>query len=99
MAPEGTLSPRARAILTAVEREVSSRLQELEEGELRPGAPTRPAPFRRPGPELLAALELGVAGRTREEAARSLGLGEPSAVLDAVFGAGTGPAARLPRTR
>ena len=94
MAADGGLSPRARAILVAVEREVSSRLEDLEPAP----QPPRAAPFRRPAPELLAALELGVGGRTREEAASMLGLAEPSPVLDAVFGAGSGPGARLPRT-
>ena len=98
MAPDGDLSPRARAILVAVEREVSSRLEDLEQDPVAP-APPRAAPFRRPAPELLAALVLGVGGRTREEAARLLDLPEPSPVLDAVFGAGSGPEARLPRTQ
>jgi hypothetical protein len=90
------LSPRARALLVAVEREVAAQLERLEH-EAGPGAPPRVAPIARPAPELLAALELGVAGRSREEVARELGVTDPAPVLDAVFGPGSAPDARLPR--
>ncbi len=62
MAAPGSLSPRARAILAAVEREVSARLAELEQ-DVAVVAPRRVVPFTRAAPELLAALELGVAAR------------------------------------
>ncbi len=88
------LTPRARAILSAVEREVSARLAELE-GDAAEIAPRRGARFERAEPALLDALTLGVAGRSRGEVAAALGVADP--VLDAVFGAGSGPAARLPR--
>ena len=90
----GPLTPRARAILTAVEREVAARLGDLER-DAASVAPRRVVPFERARPELLAALELGVAGLSRAEVARRLGVGEP--VLDAVFGPGSPPRARLPR--
>jgi hypothetical protein len=88
------LTPRARAILSAVEREVSARLAELESdaGEV---APRRALRLERAEPELLDALTLGVAGRSRAEVAEALNVADP--VLDAVFGPGSGPAARLPR--
>ena len=88
------LTPRARAILAAVEREVSARLAELE-SDAGFVAPRRVVRFDRAQPELLEALELGVAGRSRGEVAAKLGV-DP-AVLDAVFGPGSGPGARLPR--
>ena len=96
MTPNGGLSPRARALLVAVEREVSARLEQLERdaGDV---PPQRAVPLVRPAPELLAALELGAAGRSREEVGRALGVPDPGAVLDAVFGAGSAPGARLPR--
>jgi hypothetical protein len=96
VAADGGLSPRARAILEAVEREVSARLEELER-DVAYVAPRRIAPAARPAPELLAALELGVAGLTREEVGASLGVRDPAPILDAVFGAGSPPRARLPR--
>lgn len=88
------LTPRARAILAAVEREVSARLAELET-DAADVAPRRAVPFERPVPELLEALELGVAGRSRAEVAEQLGVAGP--ILDAVFGPGSPPQARLPR--
>lgn len=88
------LTPRARAILAAVEREVSARLAELE-SDAAEVAPRRVVPFERPLPELLEALEMGVAGRSRGEVAAALGVADP--ILDAVFGAGSPPHARLPR--
>ena len=88
------LTPRARAILAAVEREVSARLAELE-SDAASVAPRRVVRFERAAPELLGALELGVAGWSRSEVAAELGVGDP--VLDAVFGPGSAPGARLPR--
>ena len=96
MAGNGRLSPRARALLEAVEREVSSRLQELERDPA-PIVARRMVPLTRPAPELLTALELGVAGRSRQEVARALPVDDPEPVLDAVFGPGSAPDARLPR--
>ena len=96
MSGNGRLTPRARAILEAVEREVSARLEELER-DAEPVEMRRIAPLARPAPELLTALELGVAGRSRAEVAEALGVADPAPVLDAVFGAGSAPAARLPR--
>ena len=90
------LTPRARAILAAVESEIHARLEELG-GDMPSVAPRRVAPLERPGPDLLTALELGVAGLSREEVAASLDLADPEPVLDAVFGAGSPPGARLPR--
>ena len=91
-----SLTPRARAILVAVEREVSARLDSLE-AEAGSVAPQRVAPFARPAPELLLALELGVAGFSRAEVAAELRLPDPEPVLDAVFGRGTACSARLRR--
>ncbi len=96
MAAGGSLSPRARAILAAVEREVSARLGELEH-DAALVAPRRVVPPTRAEPELLTALELGVAGLARDEVAARLGVGADDPVLDAVFGAGSPPGARLPR--
>ena len=90
------LTPRARAILAAVEREVSARLSDLE-GEAASVAPRRVAPFERAAPELLLALELGVAGFSRAQVAAEMGCTEDEPVLDAVFGRGTPPTARLRR--
>ena len=92
----GPLTPRARAILTAVEREVAARLEELER-DAASVAPRRIVPIARPAPELLVALELGVAGLSREEVAARLDLADPGPVLDAVFGHGSPPDARLLR--
>lgn len=89
------LTPRARALLAAVEREVSARLAELER-DAGSVAPRRAGPARAE-PELLLALELGVAGLSRDEVAARLRAADPEAVLDAVFGPGTPPDARLPR--
>jgi hypothetical protein len=90
------LTPRARAILAAVEREVSARIDTL--GGDAPGvAPRRADPFSRPEPELLLALELGVAGLTRAEVAAELRMPDPEPVLDAVFGRGSASGARLRR--
>lgn len=90
------LTPRARALLGAVEREVSARLAELE-GDAGAVAPRRTAPAEGPAPALLSALELAVAGLSREEVAGALDVADPEPVLDAVFGAGSAPGARLPR--
>ena len=63
-----SLSPRARAILAAVEREVSARLDEIERdaASVAPRRavvpfPTSASPLRA-DTELLTALEMGVAG-------------------------------------
>ena len=93
MAPP--LTPRARAILAAVEREVSARLHDLE-AEAASIAPRRVAEPR-PWPELLLALELSVAGLSRAEVAAELALDDPEPVLDAVFGRGAPSGARLRR--
>ena len=90
------LTPRARAILTAVEREVSARLEELER-DAATVAPRRVVPIARPAPELLVALELGVAGLSRQEVAARIDVPDPDPVLDAVFGHGSPPDARLLR--
>ena len=90
------LTPRARAILAAVEREVSARLGELER-DAAEVAPQRIVPLARPGPELLLALELAVAGASRAEVAAELRTVSPEPVLDAVFGRGAPSAARLRR--
>lgn len=90
------LTPRARAILAAVEREVSARLNDLE-AEAASIAPRRVRDQPRPGPELLLALELSVAGLSRAEVAAELALDDPEPVLDAVFGRGAPSAARLRR--
>ena len=83
-------------MLEAIEREVSARLAELER-DAGSVAPRRVVPFARSGPELLIALELAVAGLSREEVAARLVVDDPTPVLDAVFGPGTGSGARLPR--
>ncbi|HEV3000335.1 MAG TPA: hypothetical protein VGW75_06315 [Solirubrobacteraceae bacterium] len=90
------LTPRARALLAAVEREVSARLAELER-DAGWVAPRRAAAPRRAEPALLLALELGVAGLSRDEVALRLGVADPEPVLDAVFGPGTPPGTRLAR--
>jgi len=90
------LTPRARSILAALEREVSARLSELE-SEAGSVAPRRVVPLRRAEPELLLALELGVAGLSRAQVAAELACSEDSPVLDAVFGDGSGAGARLRR--
>ena len=92
----GALTPRARAILAALEHEVDARLGELE-SEAAAVAPRRVARFPRPGPELLLALELGVAGMSRAEVAAELRMADPEPVLDAVFGRGAPCGARLRR--
>jgi hypothetical protein len=98
----GPLTPRARTILEAVEREVAARLAELE-SETGTVPPRRSPRFprsihsTRPSPELLVALELAVAGLAREEVAAELGVDDGAAVLDAVFGPGSAPRTRLPR--
>ena len=85
---DGSLSPRARAILAAVEREIEDLRRHA-----RPPAPVRPL---RIDAELLSALELGVAGLSRDEVRAQLEVGEH--VLDAVFGDGTPGSARLSRS-
>ena len=82
------LSPRARAILDAVEKEIEGR---------RFHPPARPPAPLRIDETLLGALELAVAGCSREEVAARLEC--PPLVLDAVFGDGTPPDARLTRSR
>ena len=90
------LTPRARVILAAVEREVSARLDEIER-DADVIVPRRLAPAERARPELLLALELGVSGLSREEVRASLDVPDPEPVLDAVFGTGSPPRARLRR--
>lgn len=90
------LSPRAQAILAAVEREVAVRLSELEQ-EVAATTTRRFARVARPTAELLLALELGVAGLSRAEVAERLDCEDPEPVLDAVFGNGSAPGARLSR--
>lgn len=91
------LTPRARMILDAVEREAEARRRRLASvpaGRERGGVRVDSA--------LLAALELGVAGLERSEVAERLcaqqGVDDPDALLDAVFGSGSEPRARLRRT-
>ena len=84
---EPGLSPRARAILAAVEREIEERRRGLV-----PAPPVRP--LRIDG-ALLSALELAVAGAARSEVREALAVGED--VLDAVFGDGSPDGARLTR--
>ena len=93
------LTPRARAILAAVEREVSARLDEIEHeaGAVAPRRITSSRTPMRAGPELLAALEMGVAGMSRGEVAEKLGVDHAAVLLDAVFGAGSPPVTRLAR--
>ena len=95
----GPLTPRAQALLAAVEREVAARLSELEH-EAGPAVPQRAPRFARtarPTSELLLALELGVAGLSRAEVAARLGSADADPALDAVFGDGSAPGARLAR--
>ena len=89
------LTQRARALLEAIEREV----------ERRGAMPAEPFPRAerplRADATLLAAVELGVAGLTRDEAERrmreELAVEDPGRMLDAVFGEGSPPDARLRR--
>ena len=81
---DASLSPRARAILEAVEREIAARTP-----------PPPPSRGLRLDSTLVTALELAVGGASRAEVGASLRVGE--AVLDAVFGDGTPPHARLSR--
>jgi hypothetical protein len=86
------ISPRARAILDAVEREVAAR-------RARPPAPPPeqlPRPLRIDA-TLTAALELAVAGHSRDEVRAAMSISEDA--LDAVFGDGSPPQARLSRRR
>ena len=79
----GPLSARAQTLLAAVEREAEERRRALA-GE--------PAAVRQPlrvEPALLAALEMGMAGLTRDAVAERLRVdyrvSDPSELLDAVF--------------
>ena len=83
---ETGISPRARAILAAVEREVAAR------HERSPEPPPRPL---RIDVTLVTALELAVAGHSREEVRAAMTISEDA--LDAVFGDGSPPQARLHR--
>ena len=80
------LSPRARAILEAVEREVEA----LKQGRL----PAREQPLRADR-TLLTALELAVSGASRDDVRAQLTIRDD--VLDAVFGDGSPPQMRLKR--
>lgn len=90
------VTQRARALLEAVERELSER---------RGARPVAPSPRAqrplRPDAMLLAAVELGVAGLSREEVElrmrEELAVEDPERMLDAVFGEGSPPQARLRR--
>lgn len=88
---DASLSPRARAILAAVEREIAERQAA--------SAPREPEPVRslRIDTTLLTALELAVAGATRADVRAALRIADDA--LDAVFGDGTPPEARLSRSR
>jgi hypothetical protein len=80
------LTPRALELLAAVEREVEARRRALADAE--PAAVPAPAPLRA-DPALLAALEMGVAGLSRDDVARRLvadfRVTDPAPLLDAVF--------------
>ena len=94
-----SLTPRARAILAAVEREVSARLDEIERDAVVVPA-RRITSSREPlraDTRLLAALEMGVAGLSREEVAAELHVDTDHPLLDDVFGHGTPPRTRLAR--
>lgn len=71
-----------------MEREVEAR---------RRGVPAPPSPQTGVDTTLLTALELAVAGLSREEIRGELGNGAEA--LDAVFGPGSPPQARLTRRR
>jgi len=92
------LTPRARMILDAVEREAEARRRRLAAAA---DAQEPQRPGVRVDPGLLAALELGVAGLERSEVAArlhaELGVPDPDTLLDAVFGTGSPPRARLRR--
>jgi hypothetical protein len=90
------LTQRARTLLDAIEREVEERRRAM------PVAPSPQAqrPLRADA-LLLAAVELSVAGLTREEVERrlreELAAEDPERMLDAVFGEGSPRQARLRR--
>ena len=83
---ETGVSPRARAILAAVEREVAARQ------ERSPEPPARPL---RLDVTLMTVLELAVAGLSRDEVRSAMTVSDDA--LDAVFGDGSPPQARLHR--
>jgi hypothetical protein len=83
------LTPRARVLLEAVEREVRARAEGLGTA---PAEPVRPL---RLDETLLAALEQAVGGATRAETAERLDLPVVHDALDAVYGDGSPPDARL----
>ena len=89
------ITQRARALLDAIERAADDR-------RARPGSPSPLAtnPLRADA-TLLTAVELGVAGHTRGEVERWMrdehGVDDAQRMLDAVFGAGSGPQTRLQR--
>ena len=85
---DASLSPRARAILAAVEREIAERA-EAANPRVEPARPLRI------DTTLLSALELAVAGATRDEVRDALTISDDA--LDAVFGDGSPPTARLTR--
>jgi len=85
-------------LLDAVEREAEARRARLAAS---PGPRATRAAVRVDGP-LLTALELGVAGLERSAVAERLraeqGVADAEALLDAIFGPGSEPRARLRRT-
>ena len=89
------VTKRACALLQAIEREVEARRTQ----------PAAPSPLAerplRPDATLLAAIELGVSGHTREDVDRRMradhGVEDPARMLDAIFGEGSPPDARLTR--
>lgn len=95
------LTPRARILLDAVEREVRARAAAMAEGGEAAGPDPSLPPLRLDG-VLLAALELAAAGVDRAEIGRRLRehlrVDDPEPALDAVFGTGSPPDARLPRS-
>ena len=87
------ISQRARVLLDAIERETARRSTMPSEPSPRAARPLRA------DATLLAAVELGVSGLSREEVERRMrdehAVEDPGRLLDAVFGEGTGSDARL----
>ena len=94
------LTPRARVLLDAVEREAEARRRRLAAAADAGGPDAADRPDVRVDAVLLAALELGVAGLERSEVADRLRAEQgvaPDKLLDAVFGTGSPPRTRLRR--